>query len=296
MSANPENQSSGVETPPKQPVVNVVQLEREWPFRLIGNLLMLGTVLLVVAVILTLKNDLVNKRIQGLTEDFYLWAGERGLTLEDIIVSGRQRTTKTEVELAVGVTRGDNMLKMDVYAIKQSLEQLPWVKNADVGRGFFPNVLNVTLEEKQVAAIWQLNEKFYPLDEEGKVIKADFRTREPILLIVGAQAPEHLTELLTVINDTNPEYLKRIKVANFIAGRRWNLILDDIVSGITIKLPDEGIAEAWKKMLNLDKTKGLLKRKLTIIDLRLPDKVIVKLRKTKGEPPVELRRGTERNI
>ena len=32
-------------------------------------------------------------------------------------------------------------------------------------------------------------------------------------------------------------------------------------------------------MLKLDETKGILKRKLTIIDLRLDDKVIVKLRK-----------------
>jgi len=291
-----KSQSPETDVSPTQAVPQVLRLEREWPFRLAGNLLMVGVIFVIAAVILTLKNDLVNKRLQELREDFYLWAGEQGLTLDDIIVSGRQRTTRTEVELAVGVTRGDNMLKMDVYAIKQSLEQLPWVKHAEVERGFFPNVLNITLEEKQVAAIWQLSEKFYPLDEDGKVIHADFRTREPILLIVGAQAPDHLKELLSIVNDNDAAYLKRIKVANFIAGRRWNLILDDIVNGVTIKLPDEGAARAWKKMLDLDKTKGLLKRKLTIIDLRLPNKVIVKLRKTSGEPPVELKRGPERNI
>ena len=57
-------------------------------------------------------------------------------------------------------------------------------------------------------------------------------------------------------------------------------ILDDIREGITVKLPEENPEEAWKKLLKLDETKGILKRKLTIIDLRLKDKVMVKLRKS----------------
>ncbi len=283
-------------TKPKEPAV--LQLEREWPLRLLGNLMMLFVVGIIAALILTLKNDLVNKRLQELKEDFYVWAGEQGLTLEDIIVSGRQRTTRREIERALGVGRGANMLQMNVYDLKNNLERLPWVKSAEVERGFFPNVLNVMLTEKKVMAIWQLHENFYPLDEDGCVIEADFRSREPILLIVGAEAPEHLNELFSVIsqNQDGGDYWKRIKVANFIAGRRWNLILDDIVDGITIKLPEEGMAQAWKKLLNLNETKGILKRKLTIVDLRLPNKTVVKLRKIQGKPPVELRRGPERKI
>ena len=38
--------------------------------------------------------------------------------------------------------------------------------------------------------------------------------------------------------------------------------------------------QAWKKLLNLDAVNGILKRKLTIIDLRLKGKVIVKLKKS----------------
>ena len=56
-------------------------------------------------------------------------------------------------------------------------------------------------------------------------------------------------------------------------------MLDDIENGITIKLPEQNIDQAWKKLLKLNTTQGLLKRKLTIIDLRFPNKVIVKLGK-----------------
>ena len=70
--------------------------------------------------------------------------------------------------------------------------------------------------------------------------------------------------------------------------------MDDIKEGITVKLPEEDIEDAWKKLLKLNETKGILKRKLTIIDLRLPHKIVVKLRKTRGEPPVKLNNKTER--
>ena len=85
------------------------------------------------------------------------------------------------------------------------------------------------------------------------------------------------------IISTDKEIFSRIKVANFISGRRWNLILDNIENGITIKLPAQDIEQAWKKLVKLNTSQGLLKRKLTIIDLRFPNKVIVKLGKMTKE-------------
>ncbi|MFR8207052.1 MAG: cell division protein FtsQ/DivIB [Alphaproteobacteria bacterium] len=82
-----------------------------------------------------------------------------------------------------------------------------------------------------------MNEKFYPIDGDGKVIDANFRTQEPILLIVGAGAPENLKRLLEAIKDDGDTYLQRIKVANFISQRRWNLILDDIKEGLRSSFP-----------------------------------------------------------
>ena len=280
----------------KQAAGLVLAPEREWPLRLAGSLAVLGIIALLAAVILTLKNDLVNKRLAEAWDEFYDWAGEQGFVLDDIIVSGRKKTTREEVAAALGLKRGDNILKTDLYELKQKLEQLPWVKEAEVRRSFFPNVLSINLKEKEVRAGWQISEKFYPLDDEGKIIDADFRATEPVLLIVGAGAPENMKNLLENLKGGDPSYLKRIKVANFISKRRWNLILDDIREGVTIKLPEENIAEAWNKLLKLNETKGILKRKLTIIDLRLPHKIVVKLRKSKPDEPLRLNSNAERNI
>lgn len=278
------------------PANNVLRLEREWPWRLAGTVAVLGFIFVLAAIILTLKNDLVNKRINEIRDRLFDWGGTQGLVLEDIVISGREHTTKAEINQVLKLERGANMLKLDVYKLKQQLETLPWVKEAIVQKGFFPNVVNIRLIEREVKAIWQINEKFYPLDADGEVIKADYRVSEPILLIVGAGAPENFKNLMAALKTEDKDYISRVKVANFISGRRWNLILDDIRNGITVKLPEENIAQAWKKLVKLDETKGIFKRKLTIIDLRLPDKVVVKLRRGGLGKAPELRKAVEHKL
>lgn len=271
-----ENQTrNGIEEEVISPAV-------EWPKRLRATLFVLFFTFLVGGLIVVLKNDLVNKKIAETRNCFLDYVGEQGFALEDIVLIGRERTELKEIDELLELRRGDNLLKIDVQQIRQKLETLPWVRDVDVVRSFFPNILKIKLKEKEVLAIWQLNERFYPLDMDGYVIEAEYRPDKPILLVVGAGAAENILSFLKMVKDVDEKYLYRIKVANFISKRRWNIILDDIRSGITIKLPEENVEEAWRKLLKLDETKGILKRKLTIIDLRLDGKVTVKLRKSRS--------------
>ena len=104
-----------------------------------------------------------------------------------------------------------------------------------------------------------------------------------ILQIVGEDAPEHINALLKII-EKDKDLFSRVKVANFISKRRWNLTFDDVLDGITVKLPEDDVEDAWKKLVKLDKTRGILKRKLTFIDLRLKNKVIVKISNKDANP------------
>lgn len=221
------------------------------------------------------KNNLVTQKLNSLSDYFYTLTSYLGFTVDDILVYGRNKTAIEEINNIVNTRRGDNILRLDIRQMKSDLEQLPWVKSATVSRSYLPNLLKITLKERRVRSLWQINNAFYPIDTDGAVIRADFVPSRPVLLIVGRGAPEHLNELLTAVEDDN-EVFPRIKVANFISGRRWNLILDDVENGITVKLPAEDMDKAWKKLLKLNKTQGLLKRKLTIIDLRFANKVLVK--------------------
>lgn len=272
-----------------------VRLPREWPYRLAGNLFLLSIIFTLAFAVITVKTNLIGRKLSDLSTEFYHFTSSIGFTLDDIIITGRQKTSREELIQVLQLDRHTNILTLNLLELRQRIEQLPWVRQATVKRRFFPNIIQIDIQERQVQTIWQLDNKFRPIDSEGKVIEADYAPDHPILLIVGEEAPKNITALMKSISD-DKDLFERIKVANFISGRRWNLILDDVENGITIKLPEEHIDEAWKKLVKLNTTQGLLKRKLTIIDLRFPHKVIVKLGKMTPEERKQLKDVKESRI
>ncbi|PWM95648.1 MAG: hypothetical protein DBX42_03630 [Azospirillum sp.] len=272
-----------------------ISLPREWPFRLAGNLFLLGVIFMLASVIITIKTNLIGRKLTDLSTEFYNYSAGLGFKIDDIIITGRDKTAKQDILNALQLSRETNILNLDLRDLQQKVEQLPWVRHAVVKRRFFPNIIQIDIRERQVQSIWQLDHKFRPIDGEGNVIEADYTPDHPILLIVGEGAPENITALMKSITD-DQNIFQRIKVANYISGRRWNIVLDDVENGITVKLPEKHIDEAWKKLLKLNTTQGLLKRKLTIIDLRFPNKVIVKLGKMTPEERKKLKDVKERRI
>ena len=272
-----------------------ISLPREWPFRLAGNLFLLGVIFMLASVIITIKTNLIGRKLTDLSTEFYNYSAGLGFKIDDIVITGRDKTAKQDILNALQLSRETNILNLDLRDLQQKVEQLPWVRHAVVKRRFFPNIIQIDIRERQVQSIWQLDHKFRPIDGEGNVIEADYTPDHPILLIVGEGAPENITALMKSITD-DQNIFERIKVANYISGRRWNIVLDDVENGITVKLPEKHIDEAWKKLLKLNTTQGLLKRKLTIIDLRFPNKVIVKLGKMTPEERKKLKDVKERRI
>lgn len=272
-----------------------ISLPREWPFRLAGNLFLLGVIFMLASVIITIKTNLIGRKLTDLSTEFYNYSAGLGFKIDDIVITGRDKTAKQDILNALQLSHETNILNLDLRDLQQKVEQLPWVRHAVVKRRFFPNIIQIDIRERQVQSIWQLDHKFRPIDGEGNVIEADYTPDHPILLIVGEGAPENITALMKSITD-DQNIFQRIKVANYISGRRWNIVLDDVENGITVKLPEKHIDEAWKKLLKLNTTQGLLKRKLTIIDLRFPNKVIVKLGKMTPEERKKLKDVKERRI
>lgn len=247
-----------------------------WPYRLIGNLLLICSIWLVAFSVITIRHNLVGKQIDSLLSNFYHKTAIIGWGLDDITLEGRNKTSKEDVLRVININRGDNILEIDLFAISENIKTLPWIKNVSVSRTYFPNIIHISIEEKQVKSIWQYQNEFYPIDEEGKIIETEYVPEKNLLQIVGEEAPANINKLLRIIEE-DKELFSRLKVANFISKRRWNLVFDDVENGITVKMPEENVAEAWKKLVKLDKTKGILKRKLTFIDLRLKNKVVVKI-------------------
>ncbi|MBP5216044.1 MAG: FtsQ-type POTRA domain-containing protein [Alphaproteobacteria bacterium] len=265
---------------------NKVYEEVLWPYRLIGNLLLLGSIWLLTMGIITLRHDLVGKQIDSLLAEIYNKTANAGWGLDDITIEGRFKTSKEDILEVMRLQRGDNILEIDLDEICRRLEDLPWIKKVSVTRRYFPNVIHISITEKEVKSIWQYQNEFYPIDEEGEIIKTEYVPQANILQIIGEDAPKHFNALLKIV-ETEPELFARLKAAHLISKRRWNLIFDDVEKGVTVKMPEENLAGMWKKLAKLDKTQGILKRKLTFIDLRLKNKVVVGLSKSDTEKKVK---------
>lgn len=216
------------------------------------------------------------------------WTGERmaaiergligvaagsGLRVRNVMVEGRVETAAADILAALGAERGSPLLGIDVAMAKARLESLPWVKSAVVERAL-PDTLNVRVEEHKPFALWQLGRRLSVIDRDGVVIvREDVARFADRPLVVGEGAGLRAAEILDLLA-SEPEMRAEVEAAVLVSGRRWNLRLK---GGIEVRLPEEGTEEAWHRLARMVQEDGLLTRAVAMIDLRQPDRAIVRL-------------------
>lgn len=254
--------------------------EHECTYRFLG---LAAALLLAFSLGLTammVRDNVVAEQFNRLMQSVYEFSAKRGLFVEDVIVEGNYRTSYDDLITALNLSENESILGVDIDKLQQQIEQLTWVRRCVVRRSFFPNNILVHIEERQVQAVWQYEGRYYPVDTEGNVIEVeDYEPDTPVLVLTGEGAPQHLTELVKVLN-TDEELASRVKAAVYVSNRRWNLIFDSVNHGVTVKLPEKKFAEAYQKIALLNKRQGIFKRKLTSLDVRYRNKVIVDIDKT----------------
>ncbi|MFO1059836.1 MAG: FtsQ-type POTRA domain-containing protein [Dongiaceae bacterium] len=196
-----------------------------------------------------------------------------GLVLNDIEIAGRVETTQPAVMAALKLRRGMPLLAVAPDALRERLEALPWVRQATVERRL-PDRLYVRIEEYRPLALWQHDRRFSLIGAGGEVIEdPDVGRFTHLLQVVGDDAPAHAAGLIAMLG-RQPELQRRVTAAVLVSGRRWNLHLDN---GIDVRLPEENSAAAWTRLAELDRKDRLLEKDLVSIDLRDPDRLVVRL-------------------
>lgn len=195
-----------------------------------------------------------------------------GLSLQTVEVHGRSETKQKDILGALGAPRGAPLLGLDIDAMRERLAALPWIVSAEIERRY-PDRLVVTVKEAEPLALWQRQQKLFLVSRTGKVIEtADLRKYAKLLVIVGDNAPERAEGLFDLLA-REPELKERVTAAVFVGKRRWNLRFDN---GVDVKLPEENPGAAWSRLAELQSQHGILEKDVRIIDLRLPDQVVVR--------------------
>lgn len=196
-----------------------------------------------------------------------------GFAITSVVITGQKEVHERDVLGALEIGEATSLLVFDPHWARRRLGDIAWVRDATVQK-LFPGTLMVDLVEREPFALWQIAGIVSMIDREGKVIGALAEERFAGLpLVVGYGANREADALLRLVA-AHPGLQARFRAAVRVADRRWNLRLDN---GIEIRLPESGEADALAALADVDRRQGLLARDIAAVDLRLPDRLVVRL-------------------
>jgi cell division protein FtsQ len=195
-----------------------------------------------------------------------------GFGIDHVTVSGIAQLDAGEVLTTGGIDARTSLPFLDAGDVRARLEEMPLVKSAAV-RKLYPGELVVTLEERRAHALWQRNGEIVVVAADGTVIDQLRDDRFAGLpLVVGEGANARTAEYLALVEAAGP-LKSRIRAGSLVAGRRWTLKID----GVDVRLPEQGAEIALARLVRLEREQKILDRDLIAIDLRMPDRVVVRL-------------------
>ena len=195
-----------------------------------------------------------------------------GFTVHDIQVEGREYTPRDIFDTALGVRRGDATLGFDPAAARARLEASAWIASAHIERRL-PGTIIVRIAERRAYAVWQRDGRFSIIDREGAVMQSDnLGAFGPLPLVVGAGANEAAAGIIDLLR-AHPAIAGRVEAAVRVSERRWNLKL---VQGPDVLLPEGHEAAAITRLAEMHGRDRLLDRPLAAIDMRLPDRLVLR--------------------
>ena len=196
-----------------------------------------------------------------------------GFHIEELSIAGRRQLTEKDVLAAAGVTHRTSLLFLDVEGTRARLQANPWIVRASV-RKFYPGRLQIEIEEREPFALWQKDGKLSLVAADGTVLAPlDDPQFAALPLVVGRGAEMKAKGFLAVLA-RYPAIREQVRASILVAERRWNLKL---ANGIDVRLPEVDIERALDTLSALDRDKKLLSRDITAVDLRLADRVTVRL-------------------
>jgi len=212
--------------------------------------------------------------ISSLRERLGVATAAFGLRVTDVVIEGRANTPEPLLHAAIGIGKGDPILGFSLEQARARIASLSWVEHATVERRL-PGTIVVFLQERRPFAIWQNQKKYVLVDRAGQVVADQDVAKFPDLpLIVGEGAPAAAAPLLDALTD-RPALAAMVKASVRVGGRRWNLRM---TSGSDVMLPEGHEVAGIIRLVQLQQEHAVLDRPLVAIDLRLPDRLVLRPR------------------
>jgi cell division protein FtsQ len=206
-------------------------------------------------------------------------ANTAGFRIVSVALSGNKHISRDEVIGIVGVTAKTSLLFLDVADARALLKGHPWVADATVLK-LYPGELQISLTERAPFALWQNQGQVFVIADDGTVLELYVppKPSAPASLVdlpfvVGRGADTRAKDFLALV-DRHPVIRDQVRAAVLVGERRWNLRLRN---GLDVRLPETDVWQALDRLAALDRDAKLMSRDILHIDLRLADRVTVRL-------------------
>jgi len=143
-----------------------------WIHRIFSVFLTTVFIILVVLCLWSVYNGYAQEKWNMFINKFHTTLGNIGFELNnEALITGRKRTSEAQIIEALNIPQNKLITTLDLNRIQENLEKLPWIKQASVRRQL-PNILHIYLNERKPIALWQKEQKHFPVDENGDIVNS----------------------------------------------------------------------------------------------------------------------------
>ena len=206
------------------------------------------------------------------TELIHRFAGEDTFLISDVEIKGASEDLASKISLYLTKKLSEvnlQALNLDLNSIHLWLLQEPLIAGAKVSIGK-SGVLQVRVNERLPQILWFDGIKYSLLDGDGVVLASNLdRDSYPAYFVVsGEGANEKISEVIQ-LTQVSSEISHMIRGFVRVGKRRWDIILDH---NRKVKLPENDPVEALVRLRTIHSSNQILKREISIIDLRIPQR------------------------
>jgi cell division protein FtsQ len=206
-----------------------------------------------------------------LHDKFLTTTAALGFKVDRILITGRAHIPQDEVLSHLAIDRGVPVFGIDLPLAQQKLKDLSWAQDVRISRRL-PDTIVVDITERLPAALWQHRKTLSLIDAQGHVLHGgDLSAWRHLPLVVGETAPAHVSDILSLLQ-AEPAVARVAASATRIGSRRWDLHLKN---GMDVRLPEYDAELALSRLAQAIAAEGLLQKDIKVVDLRLPDRLVV---------------------
>jgi cell division protein FtsQ len=211
-----------------------------------------------------------------------------GFRVDEILVTGRQRIPASALLAQLDIDNGTPIFNVSVAEAQARVANIPWVDSVAVSRRL-PAKIFVHITERSPIALWQHQKKLALVDATGAVLTAEgLEGYKDLPLVVGEDAAQHAAQLIRLLQ-AEPEICSRLVSAQRVGARRWDLRLKN---NVLIRLPEKNVGYALRRAAVQQEKNALFDKPVVTIDLRLPDRLVVKTGHKKEEASTSDKKST----